>query len=120
MTAQKDTAAAKRTLGMLKQHIANFERFYYPHAEHYSIKAADLAVCVETIEGLLGEEQGKTKVTSMAHYDSPQTFLRSLAQNDYMIDTSMLPDGARLGCIADFLDNLSKGLMGLAGRESNE
>lgn len=45
---------------------------------------------------------------SDAHDELPDAlFLRSLAQNDYMIDGGFLPDGARLNDIAARLEALS-------------
>lgn len=41
---------------------------------------------------------------------SDPEFLRALAQNDYMIDGRILPEGKRLLGIADALDNLLKSL----------
>ena len=36
------------------------------------------------------------------------TFLRTLAQNDYMIDTQMLPDGHRLNEVAGEIERLNR------------
>lgn len=36
----------------------------------------------------------------------PSDFLRSLAQNDYMIDQHTLPDGKNLEHVADWLDEM--------------
>lgn len=37
---------------------------------------------------------------------SAAEFLRSLAQNDYMVDQYFLPEGERLNALADALDNV--------------
>lgn len=48
--------------------------------------------------------------------EKPSDFLRSLAQNDYMIDNHYLPSGHTLHQIADHIDHLENTIEKLKSR----